>query len=165
MEYERDEDWDRAKSVYQEIVKLVPQHTGAQTKLKMLRAMENNANVEQFRVQANKDWQDTYIDVVAGKPVTIKAVGGWTFKLNIRVSPDGIKIPDELKEYNLGCLIGVIRAPGDSEFRPFVVGREKSFTAERDGRLFLRMYDVVPQDNEGELAVEVRGTYRSKRKN
>ena len=84
--------------------------------------------------------------------------------MSIRVSPDGIKIPDELKEYNMGCLIGVIRAPGDKEFNPFVIGRESKFVAEKDGRLFLRMYDVSPQDNEGQLDVEVRGSYRSSRR-
>ena len=65
----------------------------------------------------------------------------------------------------MGCLIGVIRTPGDAKLQVFVVGKEKKFVAEKSGRLFLRMYDISPLDNEGELGVEVRGTYRSLRDN
>ncbi len=163
LEYEQDEEWDRAKAVYQEILKLLPQHVGAAARLKLLRAREANANVQQFTIQANEEWQDTFIDVEEGRPVSIRAGGAWTFNLSIKVGPDGIQIPKELKEYNMGCLIGVIRTPGDSKLQAFVVGKEKKFVAEKSGRLFLRMYDISPLDNEGELAVEVRGTYRSLR--
>jgi hypothetical protein len=165
LEYERGEEWDRAKAVYQEILKLLPQHTGAAAKMKLLRAREANAHVQRFAIKADEEWQDTYIEVEKGRPVSIRAVGAWTFNLSIKVGPDGIQIPKELKEYNMGCLIGVIRTPGDAKLQVFVVGKEKKFVAEKSGRLFLRMYDISPLDNEGELGVEVRGTYRSLRDN
>jgi hypothetical protein len=43
------------------------------------------------------------------------------------------------------------------------VGAEKSLDADKPGRLMLRMYDISPEDNEGALQVEIRGTFESER--
>jgi hypothetical protein len=42
----------------------------------------------------------------------------------------------------------------------FLIGSSTSFTAERDGRLFLRMYDSDPSDNLGKVSVYLEGTFK-----
>ena len=161
-EYERKKELGKAKAVYGEILKLVPQYTAAKTKLALIRQREANAKVKQTRVLANKSWQDSGVSVIEGAPVTIRAAGTWTFNLKVELGPDGIKIPKELRKYNLGCLIGAIDR-GDGKPQPFVIGRETSFVAKTNGRLYLRMYDVLPEDNSGNLKVEIRGTFKEGR--
>lgn len=164
-EYESDKDWSKARAVYEEILKLVPQYPPAQAKLAEMLSHERGAQTASFDILASEGWQDTGIDVMPDKPVTITAAGRWTFQLQVETNAEGITIPKELRDYNLGCLIGVIKSPGDPEGNtPFVVGPQKHLMPERGGRLFLRMYDTDPRDNDGSLKVEIRGTFKETKK-
>jgi hypothetical protein len=160
-EYEADKEWSKARAVYEEILKLVPQYPPAQAKLAEMLGHERSAQATTFAVQANAGWQDTGIDLLPNKPVSIVATGKWTFHLQVETNAEGLTIPKELRDFNPGCLIGMIPDPMDPENnKPFVVGPQKQLMPERGGRLFLRMYDTDPRDNDGELTVEVRGTFK-----
>jgi hypothetical protein len=164
-EYEGDKDWGKARTVYEEILKLVPQYAPASTKLAEMLSREASAKVAAFNVKANEGWQDTGIDLVAGKPVQIVATGSWTFHLEVETNAEGLTIPKELRDFPLGCLIGFVSYPGldPKEAKPFVVGKGEPMLVEQSGRLFLRMYDTDPRDNTGALKVEVRGTFEQKK--
>ena len=164
-EYEGDKDWGKARAVYEEILKLVPQYGPASTKLAEMLSREANAKVAAINVKANDGWQDTGIDLVAGKPVQIVASGNWTFHLEVETNAEGLTIPKELRDFPLGCLIGFVSYPGldPKEAKPFVVGKGEPMLVEQSGRLFLRMYDTDPRDNTGALKVEVRGTFEQKK--
>jgi hypothetical protein len=160
-EYESGKEWSKARAVYEEILKLVPQYPPAQAKLAEMLAHERGAQNATLTIAANEGWQDTGIDLLADKPVTIAASGKWTFHLQVETNADGLTIPKELRDFNPGCLIGMIPHPSDpEENKPFIVGPLKQLMPERGGRLFLRMYDTDPRDNDGELKVEIRGTFK-----
>ncbi len=160
-EYEAGKEWGKARNVYEEILKLVPQYPPAQAKLAEMLQHERGAQSATVTVQANEGWQDTGIDLIADKPVALVATGKWTFHLQVETNADGLMIPKELRDFNPGCLLGMIPDKSDPENnKPFVVGPSKQFTAERSGRLFLRMYDTDPRDNDGALKVEIRGTFK-----
>ncbi len=162
LEYENGKDWDKAKTVWGEVLKLAPQHAVAQAKMKLLLEREANADATRFTVKADDAWQDTGVVVMAGKPVRVRAGGYWTFGLKLRLSPEGIQIPKELREFNLGSLIGVVDTGNPEDLKPFPIGDDKSWVPEKSGRLLLRMYDISPEDNEGSLQVEIRGSFESK---
>lgn len=162
MEYERDKDWDKAKDAYREILKLVPQYTAARSKLEAILQREATANSAQFSVQADAGWQDTGIRVIAGKPVAIRATGTWIFTLTAELGPDGMQVPKELREYNLGSLVGVVDTGEPQESKPFVIGAEHEFVPEKSGKLFVSMYDNNPKDNKGFLKMEFLGTFDKK---
>jgi len=161
-EYETAKQYHKAADVYVEILKLVPQYPAARNKLAAIRKMEATAQKVLFTVQANKGWQDTGVTVQPGRPVIIRAGGVWTFNLSSQLGPEGMTIPEELRDYNLGCLIGAINTGNPKELKPFVVGSQYSMIAEKKGRLFLRMYDIKPDDNKGSLKVEILGTFQEK---
>ncbi len=163
QDYERKKEWDKAKTVYSEILKLVPRYPNAVARLDALRQQEAMASKATFTVKADQGWQDTGLTVEAGKPLAIRASGNWTFTLTAELTPDGMKIPEELRDYNLGCLMGLIDTGNPKDFQPFVIGSEHSFTAEKSGRLFLRMYDVDPKDNSGSLKVDFIGTFEKRK--
>jgi hypothetical protein len=159
-EYEADKDWGKARAVYEEILKLVPQYPPAQAKLAEMLQREREAKSVTFTVKASEGWQDTGVDLIVGKPVSLVATGKWTFHLQVETNAEGLTIPKELRDFNPGCLIGMIPDPSEETQMPFVVGSAKQMMPERSGRLFLRMYDTVPRDNDGELKVEIRGTFK-----
>jgi len=172
VEYENDKDWGKARDVYQEILKLVPQYPPAQAKLADMIRRESEAKHLVFTVKADEGWQDTGVVVLPGKPLSIQVSGSWTFNLKVETNAEGLAIPKELRDFNPGCLIGMLvdpRAPvskgkekddeEDAANKPFMVGAGKQLMPERGGRLFLRMYDTVPSDNEGALKVDIRGTF------
>lgn len=158
-EYERDRDFDSAMAIYGQVLRLIPQHTDAKNKLGMLREREKQADQERVTVEANKTWQSTGIKVLAGKPLTILSRGNWTFTLKRQLNPDGMAIPKELKDFNLGCLVGFIDTGTTEKGKPFVIGSKKEFVPKQSGVLYLQMYDVDVSDNEGELEVQITGTF------
>jgi hypothetical protein len=160
-EYEGSKDWGKARAVYEEILKLVPQYKPAAERLAAMREHEANAQTATINVKATEGWQDTGIELLPGKQVTINATGSWTFHLELETNAEGLSIPKELRDFNPGCLVGMIPDPSDPENnKPFVIGSSKRLELERGGRLFLRMYDTDPRDNDGALKVEIRGTFK-----
>jgi hypothetical protein len=169
-EYEGSKDWGKARAVYEEILKLVPQYPPAQAKLAEMLERESAAKTTMVTIRANEGWQDTGVTVLAGKPVSITASGSWVFHLKVETNAEGLAIPKELRDFNPGCLIGMIvgntpmpsasKSDKEKEIAPFVVGSGKQMMPNRSGRLYLRMYDTNPSDNEGALKVEIRGTFQ-----
>lgn len=157
-EYETDKEWGKARAVYEEILKLVPQYKPASDRLAEMLAHEATAKTATVMVKADEGWQDSGIELVAGKPVTLAVSGTWTFRLEAVTNSDGLVIPKELRDFNPGCLVGMIPEP-DGKAKPFMIGPGKQFLAEKNGRLFMRMYDTDPSDNLGSLKVEIRGTF------
>src|SRR5215510_1658062 len=92
-DYERNKQHDKSREVYEAILRLVPAYPRAEEALKKIRELEATTNKKQFTVQANKEWQDSGVVVIEGKPVIIDAQGKWTLKMSYQLGPDGIEIP------------------------------------------------------------------------
>ena len=122
-DYERQGDIAGARECYERILKLIPRLPQAEEALAKIKAKELNAEKKKLVVNANAGWQDTGVDLLAGKPVAIDAVGNWTFRMSTELGPDGMEIPKDLQEFNLGSLIGMINTGGDPKtMKPFLVG-------------------------------------------
>jgi hypothetical protein len=159
-EYERKKDIEGARTCYEHILRLVPHHPEAEKALKRIHGEELTAEKKRMQVKAMEGWQDTGVNVIANRPITIRADGTWTFKMEYVLDADGKEIPEALKDFSLGCLVGKIVTGGNpDENKPFQVGKEQTFTPESAGRLYLRMYDDDPSDNKGLLSVEITGTF------
>jgi len=165
QKYEKDKQWSRAKDCYEEILKLVPQYPPAKQKVQELLQMEAQAQTETVVVKADEKWKDTGVSLIEGRPVSFRASGSWTFRLIAPVGANGLKIPDDLREFDPGCLVGMIVPPegvtDPKEIKPFMIGAEKQMLAPKSGRLFVQIYDNDVRDNEGELNLEIRGTFNS----
>ncbi len=161
-EYEHGKQLDKAVVVYEQILRLTPDYEFAQQQLDRLRQREFSASRRSFEVQANKDWQDTGIRLIAGKPVKLTASGEWTFNMSHKLGPDGMEIPKALKDFKLGSLIGIIADPEAKTPKPFYIGASKEFVAEQSGPLLVRMHDSDPSDNKGSLVLEITGRFESK---
>ncbi|HUY36035.1 MAG TPA: hypothetical protein VMV69_25070 [Pirellulales bacterium] len=160
-DYEKSKDIDGARTCYEQILKLVPNHPATKAALEKIEEKELSAEMKKFDVKANEGWQNTGVDVIEGKPISIHAEGTWTFKMSHQLGPKGMEIPEELKEFNLGSLVGTIFQQGSDpkEAKPFAIGDETTFTAEQSGRLYMMMYDSDPSDNSGRMNVVIRGTF------
>ncbi len=189
LEYEKTNQFDKARSCYEEILRLVPVYTNAQAALDKVKTKQYSAETKKFDVLANKGWQDSGVIVGAGKPIIIRADGSWTFRMTLDLSADGIEIPQELQAFRLGALIGMIddgsgtamqsssgsrdgREGNDEGGRggdrerskedkngPFLVGSQYEFTPDKNGKLLLRMYDADPTDNQGKMNVQISGSF------
>lgn len=159
-EYEKGKDTESARECYEKILRLVPNHPEAEKALKNIRDKELTAESKTMIVKATDKWQDTGINVVANRPITITAEGTWTFKMAAVLDADGMAIPEEMKEFNLGQLVGQIVTAGDpKDIKPFAIGKETTIEPPESGRLWLRMYDYDPSDNAGKLTVVMQGTF------
>ena len=161
-EYERKKQYDRAREVYEALVRLVPKYKNAEEGLR--RMMSNQLSDRKLtKVAAAGEWQDTGANIQKGMPIQFEVKGTW--KVVYETDAEGIQIPNELKprdgRIKLGTLIGVIATkPSDlKEEKPFIVKTGKEMIAERSGRLFLRMFDIDPMDNEGEIYVLTRSNF------
>lgn len=158
-EYERDKDFDKAKAVYSEILKLVPQYSAARSKLDEIGQREQTAKRKVLTINADRQWQDSGITVIQGKPITIAAEGRWTVVFRAEAGPEGIEIPEEFKDLNLGSLVGLIDDGNQADQKVFAIGRQTSFLAPKTGKLMLRMWDGDAKDNDGVVNVQIQGTF------
>ncbi len=158
-EYEKTKQFDKAKASWEEIARLVPNYEKAKHMVEQYNQRETVAEKRSIDILANKDWQDTGVTVIPGKPIHITAKGTWTFTLSREITPDGIEIPKELRDYPLGALVGIIQTTDPKEMKAFVVGSEKSFVADKGGKLLLKMYHNNPIENKGKLSVDIQGTF------
>jgi len=161
-EYEKTNQLEKARHCYEQIIRLIPQYKDAEDKLGKVREREATAETRRVEIFANKDWQDTGVIVDEGKPVSIKAAGKWKFQMQYELSPDGIEIPKELRDFNIGALVGrIVTGTGDDrDGKVFFVGSGTSFTAREDGKLQLRIYDSEVLDNSGKIQVEISGSFK-----
>ena len=162
-EYERKKQLDKAREVYEAMVRLVPKYGVAEEGLNRVLGGQRFQNRKVVSVDATKLWQDTGITLQQGMPVHVEVKGTW--KVVYETGPKGIEIPEPMRpkdnRIKLGSLIGVIvNNPSElAETNPFVVEHGKDFNARKSGRLFLRMFDVDPSDNEGKMYVSVQSTF------
>jgi len=162
-EYETNKQSDKARAVCEEILKIAPRYPPAMELLKQIQVKEATAEKANFDIHADQGWQDTGINLVEGRPITILATGTWTFKLEFDTTPEGKEIPKEIRDFKLGSLIGYVETgSGDmkeASRRVFHIGNGAQFMARETGRLYMKMHSGDPRDNKGKVAVEVRGTF------
>jgi hypothetical protein len=108
QEYMNNKDMDKARDCYREILRLVPGYPDAQEKLDQIVGKEQTAARKVVDVFANKGWQDTGLTVIEGKPMVFRADGKWKLRMELDVTANGMAIPDDLRRFNLGSLIGLI---------------------------------------------------------
>jgi hypothetical protein len=159
-DYEKRKNTEAARECYEQILRVVPNHPEAQKALERIRDKEMTADSKTMIVKATEKWQDTGINVIANRPINIHAEGNWTFKMTAVLKANGMAIPEEMKEFNLGQLVGQIVTAGDpKDIKPFAIGEDADVTPDQAGRLMLRMYDYDPSDNAGKLTVTIQGTF------
>ena len=77
-------------------------------RLQRIHEQESTAERVVLDVFADRPWQDTGVIVIEGKPVRIEARGEWTFRMIYKLPAEGMEIPEKLRDFNLGALVGVI---------------------------------------------------------
>jgi WD40 repeat protein/serine/threonine protein kinase len=107
-------------------------------------------------VEANRPWQDTGVEVQAGRPVTISARGDW-LRGSTSCSADGL--PAEPRDRNVLsgaralCLLG--RVGGNTT--PIALGASKKLVPRQGGRLFVQANTLDLHENAGRLQLEIQG--------
>ncbi|MCC9598957.1 DUF4670 domain-containing protein [Stieleria sp. JC731] len=163
VEYERKKQFDKAREVLEAMVRLVPKHAEAEAGLQRIRQMQTMADRKVIDVDANSGWQDTGVTLQEGMPVHIEVRGTW--KVVLETDHQGIDIPEKLRprdsRIKLGTLIGVVAtSPSDLETaKAFPIQPGKDFVNKQTGRLYLRMFDIDPADNEGKIFVGIQSTF------
>jgi hypothetical protein len=116
-------------------------------------------DVKRVLVSARLDWTTTAITLRKGDVVTCEAGGAISLNLGgTAVGPDGLSIPDPQKlipEKPTGALVAVVGVD-NNDF--LYIGANGSFTAARDGLLFLGVNENDLTNNSGEFSVVVRVT-------
>ncbi len=164
LEYERKKQFDKAREVYESLVRLVPKYGRAEEGLNRILSSQAMQDKKLTTVEANKLWQDSGVTLAEGMPVHIEVKGTW--KVVYETGPKGIEIPEKMRprdhRIKLGTLIAVIaNSPAElAEEKPFVIDDGKDFVAKKTGRLFLRMFDVDPSDNDGKMFVLINSTFK-----
>lgn len=162
-EYEQKKQFDRAREVYESLVRLVPKYDKAESGLKRILNAQSIADRKVTEVQASRSWQDSGVSLIQGMPVHVEIKGTW--KVVVESGPDGVQIPEEMRPANpkirLGTLVAFIASSAGElkEAKPFVLNAEENFIAPKSGRLFLRMFDIDPADNEGKLYVMIQSSF------
>lgn len=159
--YEKEKDFSKARDVYQEILKIAPAHQQANQRMSEIMQYEMAAKSHKFSISAKDDWQDTGVTAIEDRPLNIRATGKWTLRIEAQIGPEGMPIAKELRDFDPGCLVGMIEGPDKDDNKPFVIGAEKQFIPKVSGKLLMRIFDNDTRDNDGSVDVEVMGMFDS----
>ena len=176
LQYQQAGSYGKAKETLDLILKVSPDDPQAKAQLDKMKKQELSENKKTLKVLANQGWQKTGVQVVEGKPVVIEAKGDWVFVMRRTVGPEGIEMPDDMKKFPLGSLIGAIevdetvprKEPREGKkdkdpSRPFLIGSQKVLEkAPATGFLYLKMHDTEEADNQGQLTVTISGQVRER---
>lgn len=163
MDYERKKQFEQARQAYQSIVRLVPDYAGGNQGLARVLVQQTSRDRKVIKVQADEGWQDSGVVIAEGMPVKIDVKGTW--KVTVESGPDGIDIPKEIRptdsRIRWGTLIAtIVKTPSElADAKPMRLESGTEFVAKSTGKLYLRMFDVDPSDNEGEMMVLVQSTF------
>ncbi len=163
VEYERKKQYDKAREVFEAMHRLVPSYTAAEEGLKRMLQVQSMQDKTMAKVDAKGGWQDSGATLQQGMPVQVEVRGTW--KVVLETGPEGVEIPEKMRprdsRIKLGTLIGAIAtSPAElDDAKQFVVRSDGDFVAEKTGRLFLRMFDIDPSDNDGEMLVLIKSTF------
>ena len=121
---------------------------------------------QDVEVYANKDWQDTGVEIRFSQTVTIQYLSGeWSPFSGYYTDGQGCIDPDvctqdlsilETFPENIVSGIHATLIARINQGPIFVVGNEITFDAENTGNLLLRMNDKSTSDNSGSLVVSVK---------
>lgn len=163
VEYERKKQYGKAREVFEAMSRLVPKYPEAEAGVKRMLQKQAAEDRKLAKVDASGGWQDSGAQLQKGMPVHVEVKGTWSVVLE--TGPEGVQIPENIKprdsRIKLGTLVGVI-ASSPSELdsgKPFVVKSGADFVADKSGRLFLKMFDIDPSDNRGEMLVLIQSTF------
>ncbi len=113
------------------------------------------------KISGQQPWTDTGIDLIAGDHVTVSSTGQLNYMENAAVGPQGVTRTwkDTLRalpvnEAGRGALIA--RIGNDPNVVPFLVGPEKTFDANRSGRLFLGINQASNESGTGQFNAEIK---------
>ena len=163
MDYERKKQFEQARQAYQSIVRLVPDYAGGNQGLARILVQQTSRDRKVLKVEANRGWQDSGVVIAEGMPVKIDVKGTW--KVTVESGPDGIEIPKEMRpndsRIRWGTLIAtIVKTPSElAEAKPMRLDAGTEFVAKSTGQLYLRMFDLDPSDNEGEMMVLIQSTF------
>jgi hypothetical protein len=137
-------------------------------------ALAETSGATQMRtVSAQSGWQESYMTLSAGQQFTVTFLSGsWTVdaKSLPLVGPEGYSEQADSAIYQgckydasnrYGVLYGQVN--GEAADNAFPIGNGGTFTASRDGELYLRINDTDQclGDNEGSVTVEIQASASS----
>jgi len=120
---------------------------------------DGQLTIEDVAVYGTAQWTDTGVDISAGDDVEVTARGEVFHREDASIGPEGFtNRPDLLTPLPSANHAGLLGRAGTTGV-PFYVGRDNTFTVERDGRLFLGINDGGLENNRGFFiaTVTVRG--------
>ena len=109
-----------------------------------------------INVALGPNWIDSGVDVRRGQRVQVRA-SGTIYAGRARITPDGLRTTDPsspLPRAAEGALIGAVGTDPDTPVE--VLGLNREFTAERDGRLYLTANRGTYTDARGAFVVRVQ---------
>lgn len=173
LKYEEAGDLDKAKEMFQSILKVRPDAESAARKLKEYEETAFKDNKFEIDVDSARGWVNTGLTVTRDKPLLIEAKGTYKFILNDDVGPNGYANRDIQRDLISGVPTGglmamVVAAPQGQgggnrnrteEPRPFFVGEHQEVTPRETGVLLLKL-NVPPMSKcIGKVKVGITGNF------
>ncbi|GIX03763.1 MAG: hypothetical protein KatS3mg113_0769 [Planctomycetaceae bacterium] len=165
--YEDLGEYERAKWMYEVLLKLDPKLPGVKEKIDQLQEKVLEATEFEVEVDVARGWTPPLAIVTKDKPARIEVEGDYIFEGSWRLTADGFRGDDSGHDYNpqwpLGCLIGVIVAADTGKpGKPFDIKSHKEFTPQQTGILQLKMNLPAGHKASGKLRVKLSGMARPK---
>jgi len=159
-EYEQVGQFERAKVLYEALLKLDEKDAWVKDKVDQLTEQMFAAIEFEVSVDVSKGWAQTGAFAISKRAARIETTGGYQLSLATEVSPDGLQKQDAstglIDGMPLGAVVGMLLVDGKPT-KPFLVGRNHEWTPEKSGLLLIKVNAPAGHRSTGQLKLKLSG--------
>jgi hypothetical protein len=159
-EYEDAGEFERAKVMYDAILRLEPDRPGLKEKIQKLDESILSTNEAEFDLDVAAGWSQPVARVFKDRPVRFTTDGDYKLTISQKAGANGLPTEnpttDLLGNVPVGALIGAVyvdNKPG----KPFLIGAQHDWTPDRDGLLMLKVNLPQGHKSTGRIKVTISG--------
>lgn len=159
-QYEMVGQFERAKSMYETLLKLDETLPGVKEKVEQLTEQMFEAIEFEYELDVSKGWVQPGAYALAKRAARIAANGSYEFNLGTKASPEGFRNEDPtsglIDGIPVGTLVGMLLVDGKPT-KPFAIGSSHEWTPEKNGLLMLKINAPSGHRSTGTLKVKLSG--------
>jgi hypothetical protein len=159
--YEEAEQYERAKTLLEVLLKLNPDLPAIKEKVDTLEQKAFDKHEVEFTLDTSRGWTAVGGAVAQGRPVRIEVNGEYKFNVSASVTADGFPSSDPATDFidgiPCGALMGMVANKTGRPGKPFPLKGKQTWTPQENGILYLKINAPAGHKCAGKLTVKLSG--------
>lgn len=161
LQYEEAGDLEKAQEILEKILRLQPDLSKVQAKIKELEEERLSKNEALLEIDPSKGWVSAGVGVKKGSKIRFESEGESRIIISQRVGSEGFPSGDVKQDLvagvPLGALMGVVVTRKGKTSEPFLIGKKSEIEISQEGQLLVRVNVPPGSKCTGKIRLRITG--------